>query len=61
MLKKWLDRLGLRRSSGDEAYSAETTRRETQRTQDRADSSQWREDEPPPKQTGEEPPTGSES
>ena len=61
MLKNWLQKLGLRRSSGDDAYSAETTRRETRRTQDRTDASQWRDDDSPPQQTGEEPRTGSES
>ena len=62
MLKRWLAKLGLGRDdAASEAYSAETTRRETRRTQDRTDRSQWRDDDSPTKQTGEEPPTGSES
>ena len=63
MLKSWLAKLGLGRHAGDEAYSAETTRKEARRVQDRTDSSQRRPrpDDSPTKQTGEEPPTGSES
>jgi hypothetical protein len=61
MLKSWLAKLGLGRDAKSEAYSAETTRRETRRTQDRTDASEWRDDDSPTKQTGDEPPTGSES
>ena len=62
VLKNLLAKLGLRRQTGDEAYSAETTRKEARRVQDGIDSSQRTpraDDSPPATQTGEEPPTGS--
>jgi hypothetical protein len=61
MLKSWLAKLGLGRDAGSDAYSAETKRMETRRTERRTDASEWRDDDSPPKQTGEEPSTGSES
>jgi hypothetical protein len=64
MLKNLLAKLGLRRHADNESFGAETTRKEARREQDVIDSSQGRprvEDSPLATQTGEEPPTGSES
>ena len=64
MLNKLLARLGLRRHPGDESYGAETASKEARRVQDGGDSSQRKpraDDSPPATQTGEGPPTSSES
>jgi hypothetical protein len=63
MLKNWFAKLGLGRHSENESYGAATESREARRVQDGIDSSGRtpRVDESPPEQTGEEPPTGSES
>jgi hypothetical protein len=54
-----LAKLGLARYSEDKSFSAETTRRETRREQDRADASHRPRDVDP--QTREEPPADPDS
>jgi hypothetical protein len=63
MLKNLLAKLGLGRHAENESYGDATASREARRVQDGIDSSGRtpRVDDSPPKQTGEEPPTGSES
>jgi hypothetical protein len=64
MLKNLLAKLRLRRYADNESHGAETTRKTARRVQDRADASHRQpraDDSPLATQTGEEPPTGSES